>query len=98
MERRMNEIERRQDNLETKFTMFMDEMRAMGARHDAELRELRERREEDRRESDAKFEQMNEKMDGITKHIQNLTVAIAVGRGGITVAVIAFVGAFIMKG
>ena len=84
----MNEIERRQDNLETKFTMFMDEMRAMGARHDAELRELRDRREADRRESEAKFDKLENKMDGIMKHVQNLTVAIAFGIGAIVVAIL----------
>ena len=88
MERRMNEIERRQDNLETKFELFMDEMRAMWARHDAELRELRDRREADRRESDAKFDKIENKMDGIMKHVQNLTVAVAVGIGAIVVAIL----------
>lgn len=95
MERRMNEIERRQDTLEhkvdklsDKIDIFVDEMRAMGARHDAELRELRDRREEDRREFDAKFDKIENKMDGIMKHVQNLTVAVAVGIGAIVVAIL----------
>ena len=95
MERRMNEIERRQDTLEhkvdklsDKIDIFVDEMRAMGVRHDAEIREMRDRREADRREFDAKFDKFENKMDGIMKHVQNLTVAIAVGIGAIVVAIL----------
>ena len=67
MEKRMNELERRQDTLEEVLKLYINENRATVARHDAELREIRERRETDRIEMEAKRAEMEAKREADRK-------------------------------
>jgi len=86
-EKQLNQVEARVSNLETKFEAFMDEMRdfktEMRDRDNQRAAEIRELRQ------DMKTMQANldAKIDGIGKHVQNLTVAAIVGIGTAVVGV-----------
>ena len=73
-EKRIVEVEKRVESLESVFKSFMTEMRDRDNQRAAEIRELRQ---------DMKTMQANldAKIDGISKHVQNLTVAAMVGMG-----------------
>ena len=71
-----SDVEKRLNNLETKFEMFMQEMREFKT----EMRDRDNQRATEIRAMDAKFE-------GLSKQIQNLTIAAVVGFGAIAVAI-----------
>ena len=80
-EKRINNIENRVSNLETKFEMFIQEMRDFKA----EMRQQNQMRTEEIREIRHDLKNMDAKIDGIGKHVQNLTVAAIVGIGAAVV-------------
>ena len=95
-EKKINEIDKRVDSLETTFKMFMQEMRdfktEMRNRDNQRAKEIMEIRQ-DMKDMQTRFytkiDNMDAKIDGIGKHVQNLTVAAIVGMG----AAVAGIGA-----
>ena len=80
-EKKLNQVEARVSNLETKFEMFIQEMRDFktemlnrDSQRAAEIRELRQKQEAD-------IKEIRTSLDGIGKHVQNLTIAAMVGIG-----------------
>ena len=94
-EKRIINVESRVDNLETTFKMFIQEMRDFKT----EMRQQNQMRAEEIREirQDMKAMQANldAKIDGIGKHVQNLSVAAIAAVGGMFVAVCVMVGTMI---
>ena len=81
---------------DAKFSAFVDEMRdfktEMRDRDNQranEIRDLRRKQEADMKEIRASINGLDTKIDGIGKHVQNLTVAAIVGMG----AAVAGIGA-----
>lgn len=91
----MIDLESRVSRLETKFEMFMDEMRDFKSemreqnkmRAD-EIREMRQKQETEIREIQKKIDS---KFDKLNSQIQIITVAAVVGAGAIVWAVISVV-------
>ena len=74
---------------DAKFNMFVDEMRDRDNQRANEIRDLRRKQEADMKEIRASIAGLDAKIDGIGKHVQNLTVAAIVGMG----AAVAGIGA-----
>ncbi len=91
-EKKLNQVEARVSNLETKFEAFMEEMRdfktEMRDRDNQRAADIRELRQ-DMKTMQA---QLDAKIDGIGKHVQNVTVAAMVGVGTSVIAVVVLVG------
>lgn len=68
-------LDQRLTSLETKFEMFMDRTEKMDRQ-----------REVDRQEFNAKFDKLDNKMDGISKHVQTMSTAVMVGIGAMIVS------------
>ncbi len=83
-----NNIERRVSTLETTFKMFMQEMRDFKA----EMRQQNQLRAEELREMrqkhDADMREIRTSIDGMGKHVRNLSVATIIGVGTIAITVI----------
>lgn len=101
-EKRINNIENRVSNLETKFEMFMQshedfkaEIRQQNQMRAEEIRELRQDMKNMQKTFDAKIDKLDAKIDGIGKHVQNLSIAAIAGVGGMFVAVGVMVGTMI---
>ena len=99
-EKKINNIENRVDTLEATFKMFMQEMRDRDNQRAEDIRELRQDMKNMQAKHDAdmkglqkdfytKMDNMDKKLDGVVKHVQNLTVAAMVGIG----AAVAGIGA-----
>ena len=109
-------IQNRVTSLETKFELFMEEIRqqredirriqerqdAAQARHDADMKEMREKHDADMKEMnqrfyakfdamDAKFDEMDKKIDSkfdkLSDQLHTMTIAAVVGFGAIVVAI-----------
>ena len=85
-ERRLSNVENRVTSLETKFEMFIDEMRDFKT----EMRQQNEMRA-------AEIREIRSSIDDMGKHVRNLTVAVMVGMGTMTLAGIAIVISIILK-
>ncbi|MBR1806404.1 MAG: hypothetical protein IJ774_08485 [Selenomonadaceae bacterium] len=83
MAKRNTNIEARVSSLEATFKTFMDEMRDRDNQRATDMRELRQKHDEDMKE-------MRADIKSSLKHIQNLTIAAMVGIGAITAATWAF--------
>ena len=83
----MMTTEERLTSLETKFELFMQEIREQ--RED--IRRLQDRQDEDRRKHDADMKDMNArfdaKFDKLSEQIHTMTIAAVVGFGAIAAAV-----------
>ena len=90
-EKRINNIDSRVSNLETKFEIYMQRQNEMAT----DIRELRQDMKDMQARIDAKFDNMDAKIDGIGKHVQNLSVAAIAAVGGMFVAVGVMVGTMI---
>ena len=75
-------------NLETKFEMFMGEMRDRDNQRHAEIAEIRQSIKEIYQTTDAKISKIESKIDALSKHIQNMAIAAVVGVGAIVAAVV----------
>ena len=64
----------------TKLDMFVEESRAARQRQDADMREFRERQDADMRE-------MRQSIDGMGKHVRNMSIVAMIGIAAIVVAV-----------
>ena len=84
------------------------EMRAAREKHDADMREMREKHDADIREMRqdmkemqtrfyAKMDNMDAKIDGIGKHVRNITIATMVGIGAAVTVVAAMVITALLK-
>ena len=80
-EKKINEIDKRVDNLETTFKMFIQEMRDRDNQRAEEIRELRQKQEADMKE-------IRNSIDGMGKHVRNLSVATIIGVATIAVTVV----------
>ena len=68
-------LDQRLTSLETKFEMFMDRMEKMDRQ-----------REVDRQEFNAKFDKLDNKIDGVSAHVQTMSTAVMVGIGAMIVS------------
>ena len=88
-EKKINQVEKRVDSLEAVFKSFMQEMRDFKT----EMRQQNKMRAEEimemRQKHDADMKEIRTSIDGMGKHVQNLTVAAIVGIG----AAVAGIGA-----
>ena len=82
-----------------------EELREMRARQEADMREMRTRhneletkREQDRKDMYTLVDRLDSKIDGVMKHVQNLTVTVAIGIGAIIVSVVIFIHSTLSKG
>lgn len=67
------------------------EIAALRKTHEADMKEIRTKQEADMKEIRASIDSVNNKIDGMGKHVRNLAVAAIVGIGAIVVAVIGFI-------
>ena len=92
------DIERRVDRLETKFDMFMQEMREFKTEmrqqnqmRAEEIRDLQRRQDEDRRNHDADMKEMNAKIEStakeFTKQLHTNFIQTMLGVGAIMAAI-----------
>ena len=87
-EKRISNVERRVDSLEATFNMFIQEMRDFKTemrdrdnQRAAEIMEMRQKHDADMRE-------IRSSIDGMGKHVRNLSVATIIGVGTIAITVI----------
>ena len=92
-EKRINNIESRVGNLETKFEMFIQEMRDFKT----EMRQQNQMRTEDIREIRASINNIQNRIEDMGKHVRNLTVAAMVGMGTMTIAGLAIAISILLK-
>ena len=80
LENRVTTLEQQVSNVITKLDMFIAESREARQRQDADIRELRQ---------DMKNMQQNldSKIDGMGKHVRNMTIAVMIGIAAMVVAV-----------
>ena len=91
----MESQKQRDEDFRTEMRDFKTEMRDRDNQRVAEIRELRQSQDAQIREIDRKFERMDQKIDGIGKFVQNLTIAAMVGIGAVVVGNIAIAVAVI---
>ncbi len=87
-EKRINDVEKRVDSLESVFKSFMQEMRDRDNQRAAEIRELRQRQDAAQAKHDADMREIRISIDGMGKHVRNLSVATIIGVGTIAITVI----------
>ena len=90
-EKRINNIDSRVSNLETKFEVYIQRQNEMAT----DIRELRQDMKDMQKAFYAKMDNMDGKIDGIGKHVQNISVAAIAAVGGMFVAVGVMVGTMI---
>ena len=73
-------LEQQISNVITKLDMFIEESREARARQDADMREMRQ----DMRDMRANFDA---KIDGMGKHVRNMSIVTIIGIAAIVVAV-----------
>lgn len=80
LENRVTTLEQQVSNVITKLDMFIAESRAARQRQDADIRELRQ---------DMKNMQQNldSKIDGMGKHVRNMSIVTIIGIAAMVVAV-----------
>ena len=92
-EKRLNVVENKVASLETKFDMFIDEMRDFKT----EMRQQNQMRAEEIREIRESISGMGNRIDDMGKHVRNLTVAAMVDMGTMTIAGIAIAISIYLK-
>ena len=108
LEIRLSDVEKRQDTFETTVRAYIEsqkqrdedfraEMRDRDNQRAAEIREIRQSQEAMRKDMYALVDRMDQKIDGIGKFVQNLTVAAIVGIGAAVVGIGAVTVAIVMK-
>ena len=108
LEVKVNDIEKRQYAFEAKIDEYIKSSKQEMADFKAEMKDFKtEMRDRDnqrhaeimalQQKTDAKFEQLGNKIDGVGKFVQNLTVAAMVGIGAVVIGSAAIVVAVIMK-
>ena len=104
LENRVNALEIKTTTIESKVDAFIQEMRDFKTemrdrdnQRAAEIREIRQSQEAMRKDMYALVDRMDQKIDGIGKFVQNLTVAAIVGIGAAVVGIGAVTVAIVMK-
>ena len=77
---RVTTLERDVDKVIAKLDMFIEESREARARQDADMREFREKHDADMRE-------MRQSIDGMGKHVRNMSIVTIIGIAAMVVAV-----------
>ncbi|MBE8954324.1 MAG: hypothetical protein SR2Q5_01460 [Quinella sp. 2Q5] len=91
LEARVSDLERNVDRVMTKLDMFIEEsrearekldadLREARGKHDADMRDMRERHDNDMRE-------MRQSIDGMGKHVRNMSIVTIIGIAAMVVAV-----------
>ena len=93
LEGRVRVVENKVVSLETKFDMFMDEMRDFKT----EMRQQNQMRAEEIREIRTSVSGIQNRIDDMGKHVRNLTIAAMVGMGTMTIAGIAIASSILLK-
>ena len=81
LEKRVTSLEQQVSNVVTKLDMFIEESRAARARQDADMREIRQ----DMKDMKANFDS---KIDGMAKHVRNMSIVTIIGVATMVVAVL----------
>ena len=104
LENRVNAIEVKTNTIESKVDAFIQEMRDFKTemrdrdnQRAAEILELRQKQDTQIKDMYALVDRMDQKIDGIGKFVQNLTIATMVGIGAVVVGVVAIAVAVIVK-
>lgn len=85
---RIDLVVTRVDALSGKIDAFIEESRAARARQDADIREIRQ-------DMKAMQASLDTKIDGMGKHVRNLSVAAMVGVGTSVIAVVVMAGTIV---
>ena len=91
-EKRINKVENRVDNLETKFEMYMKLQDERFNSFMQQRTELRQDMKDMQNRFYTKMDNLDAKIDGIAKHVQTLSIAAIAGIGGMFVAIVVMVG------
>lgn len=81
LEMKVNEHDVKFEQIMTKLDMFISESRETRNRQDNDMREFRERHDSDMRE-------IRQSIDGMGKHVRNMSAATILGIAAIVVAVL----------
>ena len=102
LEPRVTTLEQQVSNVMTKLDMFIEEsrearkkldadLREAREKHDADMREFREKHDADMREfrekHDADMREMRQSIDGMGKHVRNMSIVAIIGIAAMVVAV-----------
>ena len=91
METRVTTLEQQVSTVMTKLDMFIAESREARQRQDAEIREMRQKHDADMKEMQnrfyAKMDDRDAKIDGMGKHVRNMSIVIIIGIAAMVVAV-----------
>ncbi len=93
----MEAQKQRDEDFRAEMRDFKTEMRDRDNQRAAEIREIRQSQEAMRKDMYAVVDRMDQKIDGIGKFVQNLTIATMVGIGAVVVGVVAIAVAVIVK-
>ena len=102
-EKQINSVEKRVDTLEAVFKSFMQEMRdrdnqrandikELRQKQEADMKEIRQKQEADMKEIRTSISNMQNNIEGMGKHVRNVSVVAMVGVGGMFIAVGVMVG------
>ena len=104
LENRVNALEIKTTTIESKVDAFIQEMRDFKTeirdrdnQRAAEIREIRQSQEAMRKDMYSVVDRMDQKIDGIGKFVQNLTIAAMVGIGAAVVGIGAMTFAVVTK-
>ncbi len=81
LEKRVTTLEQQVSNVATKLDMFIEESRAARKRQDDDMREIRQDMKDMRTNFDSKI-------DGMVKHVRNMSIVTIIGVATIVVAVL----------
>ena len=81
LESRVTTLEQQVSNVATKLDMFIEESRAARKRQDDDMREIRQDMKDMRTNFDSKI-------DGMVKHVRNMSIVTIIGVATIVVAVL----------
>lgn len=87
IETRVTTLERDIDKVITKLDMFIEESREARARQDADIREMRQEMKDIQKDFYQKIDKMDSKIDGMGKHVRNMSVVTIIGIAAMVVAV-----------
>ena len=99
LETKVSELDLRTDRVITKLDMFIAESREARQRHDAEIRELRQRQEAAQIKHDADMKEMQKniyarmdnmdmKIESMGQHVRNMSIVTMIGIAAMVVAVL----------
>ena len=87
LEIKVTTLEQQVSNVITKLDMFIAESRAARERQDADIREMRQGMKDLQKDFYQKVDGMGSKMDGMGKHVRNMSIVTIIGIAAMVVAV-----------